>query len=281
MTLHMNDSHMISITQIKEFIKVSKGIEFKGAKRREKYAWIEEVLLRFRYHILRKKEKSVLKQYMMCMTGFSDAQITRLIAKKKKYGKILVSSARRHTFPKRYTTQDIARIIETDNAHNRLSGKATKHIFEREYGIFGKKEYVNIKDISVSHLYNLRETRQYLSHALTFTHTKPTPVPIGERRKPDPQGNPGYIRIDTVHQGDRDKQKGVYHINSVDEMIQWEIVGCVEGISETFLSPLLADLLNQFPFVIKGFHSDNGSEYINKVVARLLNKLMIDQTKSR
>ena len=281
MTLHMNDSHMVNIAQIKEFIKVSKGIEFKGTKRKEKYAWIEEVLLRFRYFTLRKKEKSVLKQYMMRMTGFSDAQITRLIAKKKKTGKILLSTTRRHTFPKRYGAQDIAHLIETDNAHNRLSGPATKRICEREYGIFGKKEYATIKNISISHIYNLRETRQYTSHALTFTHTKPVSVPIGERRKPNPQGNPGYIRIDTVHQGDRDKEKGVYHINAVDEMVQWEIVGCVEGISEAFLSPLLADLLDQFPFVIKGFHSDNGSEYINKVVARLLNKLIIEQTKSR
>jgi hypothetical protein len=36
-----------------------------------------------------------------------------------------------------------------------------------------------------------------------------------------------------------------------------------------------------FPFVILGFHSDNGSEYINAVVAKLLNKLLIEQTKSR
>jgi transposase InsO family protein len=40
-------------------------------------------------------------------------------------------------------------------------------------------------------------------------------------------------------------------------------------------------MLAQFPFVIHGFHSDNGSEFINQTVAKLLNKLMIEQTKSR
>jgi transposase InsO family protein len=40
-------------------------------------------------------------------------------------------------------------------------------------------------------------------------------------------------------------------------------------------------LLDAFPFVIKGFHSDNGSEYINKRVAKLLEKLLIEFTKSR
>ena len=106
-------------------------------------------------------------------------------------------------------------------------------------------------------------------------------VPIGERKKPYPEGKPGYLRVDSVHQGDRDKEKGVYHINLVDEVTQDEIVVCVEGISEEFLHPALEDALTQFPFVILNFHSDNGSEYINKVVARLLQKLLIKQTKSR
>ena len=40
-------------------------------------------------------------------------------------------------------------------------------------------------------------------------------------------------------------------------------------------------MLAQFPFRILGFHSDNGSEFINYKVAELLNKLLIEQTKSR
>ena len=52
-------------------------------------------------------------------------------------------------------------------------------------------------------------------------------------------------------------------------------------ISEHYLEPALSAILAQFPFVIRGFHSDNGSEFINQTVARLLNKLMIEQTKSR
>lgn len=55
----------------------------------------------------------------------------------------------------------------------------------------------------------------------------------------------------------------------------------VEKISEVYLIPVLEELLNSFPFVIFNFHSDNGSEYINHVVAKLLNKLHIEMTKSR
>ena len=277
----MNDSHMISLAQIKEFVKISKDIQFKGASRKEKYEWIEEILFRFKYFSLKKKNKSILKKYMMQMTGFSDAQITRLIGKKKKCGKIIADTTGKHKFTRIYTPEDIAKLIETDKAHDRLSGPATKHVFQRAYEIFGDNRFTRLKNISIAHIYNLRGTRQYISWAKFFTKTKPTPVNIGERKRPNSQGQPGYLRVDTVHQGDLDKEKGVYHINLVDEVTQWEIVCAVEKISEQYLLPILEAALSQFPFRIYGFHSDNGSEYINKVVAELLNKLLIEQTKSR
>ena len=84
-----------------------------------------------------------------------------------------------------------------------------------------------------------------------------------------------------MHQGDLNGKKGVYHINLVDAVTQWEIVMCVEAISEAYLEPILKAALEMFPFLVLGFHSDNGSEYINAVVAKLLNKLLIEQTKSR
>lgn len=281
MTTIMDDSRIVSITQLEEVIKVGEYITFQGVSKEEKYAWLGKKLGQFRYFSLKKKAKGVVKQYCMQMTGFGDSQITRLIAKKKKMGVVMLSSTRRHTFPKTYTPEDVAQLILTDKAHDRLSGKATKRIFEREYGIFGKKTFERLRNISVAHIYNLRTRRQYLSQVMFYEKTKPTPVNIGERRKPNPEGKPGYLRIDTVHQGDLEKEKGVYHVNIVDEVTQVEVVGCVEKISEYFLEPLLQDLLEQFPFKIINFHSDNGSEYVNKVVARLLNKLLIHQTKSR
>jgi len=106
-------------------------------------------------------------------------------------------------------------------------------------------------------------------------------VHIGERRRPDPQGKPGYLRVDTVHQGDREGEKGVYNINTIDEVTQWEILGCVERINEHHLVPVLIELLRQYPFRILGFHADSGGEYINKAVAKLLDKLHAEFTKSR
>lgn len=277
----MNDSHILSIAQLKEFSKLNPGISFTATDKKERNEWIEKALFRFGYFKLKKKGRHIIKEYIAKMTGLSNSQIKKLLAKKKKVGKIVVASTSHHRFPKKYWPEDIARLLETDNAHSRLSGPATKKILTREYGVFHKETYKNISQISIAHIYNLRETRQYISHSLTVKKTNPVGVKIGERRKPRPDGQPGFLRVDSVHQGDLDKEKGVYHINLVDEVTQWEIVGCVEKISEYFLEPLLEDLLAQFPFVIVNFHSDNGSEYINKIVARLLNKLLVRQTKSR
>src|SRR3989338_10435756 len=281
MTISMNDSHLTSIDELKQFEEGTRNVEFQGKSRTEKYVWIENTLRRFGYGRLSKKDKTVVKKHCAKMTGYSERKMTRLIGQYRRHGRLVVDFSRRHSFPRVYTPDDVARLAETDLAHSRLSGPATKKIFEREYGVFGKRIFQRLAGISVSHLYNLRGRKQYASKTKFFAKTKPATAAIGERRKPEPQGKPGFLRVDTVHQGDREGEKGVYHINIVDAVLQWEIVGAVEKISEAYLAPLLLDLIDQFPFVILGFHSDNGSEYINRVVAELLNKLLIEQTKSR
>jgi hypothetical protein len=55
----------------------------------------------------------------------------------------------------------------------------------------------------------------------------------------------------------------------------------VEKISEHYLIAALQQLLETFPFTVLGFHSGNGSEYINKRAVNLLEKLRIEFTKSR
>lgn len=283
MTITMDDSHIVSIAQAKEFVKLSARVEFKSSSKEETYAWIGEVLGRFRYFSreTKKKDRGIILSYIIHCTGLSRGQTKKLAKRKRMFGKILRITGRRHSFPKVYGAEDIARLIETDNAHARIAGEATKRIMEREYEMYDDLRYEKIRHISVSHLYNLRGTRQYETHALHVAKTQAVGRDIGIRQKPRPQGKPGFIRVDSVHQGDLDKEKGVYHINLVDEVTQWEVVGCVEGISEYFLEPLLFELLALFPFTILGFHSDNGSEYINKTVAKLLSKLLIEQTKSR
>lgn len=278
----MQDDQIVTIKQLEEFSKLSsEGAKFTARDKQERNQWIEKVLGKFKYFSCRKKDKIIIKKYLARMTGLSKTRIKKMISRKKKFGKISPYEIARHQFETKYGTGDIALLLKTDNLHQRMSGPAIKEILQREYNIFGKSEYKNISNISSPHIYNLRKKRQYLSHSLTVKKTKPVKIPIGKRAKPQNNGLPGFLRVDTVHQGDMEKEKGVYHINIIDEVTQWEIIGCVERISEEYLLPLLEDSLKQFPFTIINFHSDNGSEYINRVVAGLLNKLLILQTKSR
>jgi transposase InsO family protein len=196
-----------------------------------------------------------------------------------------VTVYRRRRFSQLYTRADIELLASVDEAHETLSGPATRRILEREHLLYKRPEYARLAGISVAHLYNLRQHQRYRERLLNYTRTRPTAVGApsgpGERRKPQPQGQPGFLRLDTEHQGDRPDAKGVYHINAVDEVTQWEVVGSTPRISEAYLEPVLEHMLCQFLFRILGFHTDNGSEFINRTVAELLEKPLIEQTKSR
>lgn len=281
MTITMNNSKNLSLSQIKEFLKSSKPIIFKSESREERNEWIQSVIMYHGYLKCRKKHKIILRQYMMKMTGLSKAQITRLVSEYEERGTLRIKEYKRGSFEKIYTKADIELLASVDNTHKRLSGPATKKILKDEFDLFGKSEFERLKNISVAHLYRLRGTPRYREQSVVYSKTNPVKVNIGERRKPEPNEKPGYLCVDTVHQGDKDGKKGIYHINMVDMVTQYEFVGAVEAISENFMKKVLSELLEKFPFVIIEFHADNGSEYINRVVADMLNKLLIDLTKSR
>lgn len=277
----MWNAESLSREQIREFLNSSQPIEFAGCGRNEKYAWVERVLAAQGYGELGKRDRGVVRAYLEKVTGMSAAQMTRLIRGFLDHGLVSPAPYQRHRFSTRYTAEDIALLAEVDRAHERLSGPATRHILQRAYEQYGNKAYERLAKISVAHLYNLRASARYRNQAAVFERTRPSAIAIGERRRPDPHGRPGFLRVDTVHQGDWDGAKGVYHINAVDTVTQWQVVGCTSKISEAFLLPVLEAVLAQFPFVILGFHVDNGSEYINHRVGRMLEKLHAEFTKSR
>lgn len=277
----MDDTEATSLEQIRVFLEGSGEVRFSGQRREEVYAWTEQTLVRHRYPALSRGEKGLVRRYVACMTGLSRAQVTRLITGYTTSGRVMAATYQRRKFASRYSKADIELLAYVDKAHGNLSGPATKRILEREYSEYGQAVYERLARLSVAQLYRFRNSEAYRKRNTSYHPTRPTIIAIGERRKPQPQGRPGYLRIDTVHQGDREGIKGIYHINAVDEVTQWEIVAATPQISELWLLPVLQQLLEQFPFTIRGFHSDNGSEFINYTVSKLLDKLLIEQTKSR
>lgn len=277
----MDDSKRLGLEQIRAFLAGAEPVEFAAQGRKEIYEWVERVLVWHEYARQGKAARGLLRRYVEKMTGLSRAQVTRFIAAYQATGRVRVTEYERHRFAARYTKADVELLAYVDKAHGNLSGPATRRILEREYEVHGIAAYQRLARISSAQIYRLRATAAYRKRNATYEPTRPTVTAIGERRRPEPNGRPGYLRIDTVHQGDYEGAKGVYHINAVDEVTQWQVMAATPKISELWLIPVLEAMIGQFPFLIRGFHSDNGSEYINHDVSRLLGKLLIEQTKSR
>lgn len=277
----MDDTKPISLEQMRAFVAAGGSAEFQAEDRTEKYACVERTLRHLDYARLSRADKGLAKQYLSKLTGLCRAQLTRLIGGYSAKGSVTVAPYQRRKFTARYTEADVRLLAYVDQAHGTLSGPATRRILQREFNQYHIEAYQRLAAISSAQIYRFRKTAEYRKRHTSYQPTRPTPIPIGERRKPDPNGRPGYLRIDTVHQGDQEGVKGLYHINAVDQVTQWQVVGATPHISEAWLLPLLETMLEQFPFRIRGFHSDNGSEFINYQVSGLLNKLLIEQTKSR
>jgi len=280
MVINMNDEKLLTLDQVRAFLDGTVEVEFSVAAE-ERYDFIARTVRRFGYGRLKRAQKAVVLRFLERVSGYSRQQISRLVkraADRRQLNKRYQGSRTR--FARTYTSADVLLLSRTDSLHGTLSGPATKKLMERAFELFGDQSYQRLAGISVAHLYNLRKAQGYQRQ--TWTKTRPVTIPIAERRAPAPNNRPGYLRVDSVHQGDQDGVKGVYHINAVDCVTQFECVATCERISEAFLIPVLTALLDSFPFTILGFHSDNGSEFINHQVAELLNKLLIEeQTKSR
>jgi transposase InsO family protein len=279
----MKLDNLTTIEQMEAFLSGSQAIAFAVATSKDdRYQFIEGLLKRFNYARLKRREKGIIIRFLMKVSLYSRQQLTRMIQRYNREGRLQRYQKTANGFEQFYKTEDIQLLAQLDQRHDTPNGFMVKKLCERAYHEFDDLAYERLSHISISHIYNLRQSTGYKKSRCHYEKTKSQRgVHIGERRKPDANGQPGYIRIDTVHQGDLDGRKGVYHINAVDEVTQFEIVISVEKISERYLIPVLEILLASFPFKVINFHSDNGGEYVNQTVAKLLKKLLIEFTKSR
>ena len=280
----MNEAQVRTLEQVRQVVAGTQALEFRRAEDDEgRYAWIAQVLQRFGYRQLGRSDRGAVLAYLQRLSGYSRAQLTRLVSRWAK-GLPLTKNYRapEHAFARRYTAADVALLAEVDRAMGTLSGPATACVLRRQRDVFGDARFEQLGSISVAHLYNLRASAGYRTQRVVLTKTRgDKAATIGVRKAPAPEGRPGFIRIDSVHQGDFDGTKGLYHINAVDCVTQWQVVATVQTISEAHLLPVIEQMLAQFPFEILGFHADNGSEYVNHRVAQMLDKLRIEFTRSR
>lgn len=283
MVIDMNDAKLVTLEQLRGFLAGAVDLDLTPtADPAARYGFIKTVLKRFKYPLQSKVHRGLIRCYLQRVTGYSRPQLTRLIAQYLRSGRLLRRyRATPTSYTRKFTPEDIVLLAELDSLHGTLSGPATRVLLGRAFHLFGQARYARLATISVAHLYNLRAKPLYQQRRIHYTKTQTRPSTIGIRRAPAPEGRPGFIRIDTVHQGDHDGRKGLYHINAVDIVSQWQLVASCERISEAYLLPVIGELLAGFPFEVLGFHSDGGGEYVNHDVAKLLEKLRVEFTRSR
>ena len=207
MTITMNDDTLESVAQLKEFANLSKGAKFKSDDKNESYEWVDATLGKFGYRKETKKNKGIIKRYIITMTGYSESAVDKMIARKKKVGKVVLKERTQNEFKTFYTREDTALSAEVVNAYRGQNGKAIKKVLCEMYEVYGDIKFERLSHLSVSHLYNLKKKVVYQTHSPIFTKTNPVSIDIGVRAKPEPNGKPGYLRVDSVHQGETHKAK--------------------------------------------------------------------------
>ena len=153
----MLGAEKLSLVEIEAFLSASESVRFVGSSRLELYKWVERLLYEHKYRLQKRRAKGLLRAYVGRMTGFSRAQSTRLIGSYLKAGRIAPKPSLRPRFQRRYTPADVELLAAVDEAHDTLSGPATRHILKREFEVYGKAEFERLAKLSNGHLYNLRQ----------------------------------------------------------------------------------------------------------------------------
>lgn len=283
MAIDMQEERIDSIERLEQFLEGMTGVSPRILSgEAERQAYVSRVLARFNYPDLARHDKGVVVRYLQHTSGYSRQHLVRLIGRFVAGKPLGQRKAPVAGFCRRYTEADVVLLAHTDALHDTPNGLTAKRLFERAWTMHGDARYVRLAEISVAHIYNLRATSRYKDCRLGWQGARTSKATaIGVRRALHPAGRAGFIRIDSVHKADWDGVKGVYHINAVDCVTQWKVVATCERLSEAYLLPVLVEMLVTFPFEILGVHADNGSEYINHRVARMLHKLNAELVRSR
>jgi len=211
------------------------------------------------------------------MTGLSRSQVARLLSRYRETGAVREQPYRRNRFPRRYTAEDIELLAAVDEAQESVSGPAPQKILYRE---FHDAHWARLAAISVPHLYNLRERRAYRDKRIPYQKTRP--VQMGHRRAAPARSTRAARLATRAH---RASGRPGRHPRRVPPCSQRGHAGASRG-SHGADQRSVADSSARsdavpVPFRILGFRSDNGSEFIHHRVAGLLNKLLVEPTKSR
>ena len=171
----MNDDTLTTLDEVRHFLAGTAVVDLVINAKAERYAWIQQTLVRFDYRSLSKADKGLLLSFLQKVSSYSRIQIKRLAKQHRQTGRLRRSSCPARGFVQQYTDADRRLLARVDELHGTLSGPATKKLCERAHALFGQTEYQRLSGISVAHLY------------ITCATGRPTVPCGGTSRKPVPR----------------------------------------------------------------------------------------------
>ena len=248
MIVTLQTQRVQTLEQVRRVAEGNEPVDFALADRASAYEFIRRTLVQFDYAALGKADKGAVKAYLAKMTGLSRAQLTRLMAQHRSTGRIRDrrSAGPSRPFTRRYTAADIRLLVDVDAALGQRCGPATRAVLRRQYEVFADERFARLAGLSNGHLYNLRKPRApTAAGAACLPRPGPGSWPSASGASPAPTGNLDSCAWTPSTRATATGVKGVYYVNTVDEVTQYEHIGCVSAISERFLVPVLEALLER------------------------------------
>ena len=104
----MNANELTSIDQVRDFLAGTQRVAFEVAgDKQSRYDWVRRTLVRFDYMRCNKADKGTLMDYLMKVSGYSLAQVKRLIKRYRETGGLTPRQCTARGFARRYTKADI------------------------------------------------------------------------------------------------------------------------------------------------------------------------------
>jgi hypothetical protein len=105
----MNSENLMTAEPLDQFPQGNQAIAFSVlGDKTEPYQFTQKILVKFTYQTCSKKDKGLIRRFLIKMTGYSRQQVTRLIGQHKRKGRIKWQPCGDNGFSRRYSNVDVA-----------------------------------------------------------------------------------------------------------------------------------------------------------------------------
>ncbi len=244
------------------------------------YGWVERTLVRHEYASSTGRARELVRRYLARMTGLSRAQVTRLIARYRQdraRKAVDVSAAR---FPKRYTRADMRLLASWTRRTGTSAVRPPSGFWSATTATMAKPSSSAWRPSRWRSSTGCA-TGAYRQRNTTYQPTRPTVIPSASGASRSRTAGRDTCGSTPCIKATRTERKGLYHINAVDEVTQWEIVAATAQICEPGCCRCWKRCWSSSRSGFAASIPTTAASSSTTAWPSLLDKLLIEQTKSR